>query len=82
MGPYFVPNKPCTTVSARDVDRYDSEVVENATTPYTALSYAKALLASGDVKLRIIVSSCSLSIQIAADTDLLTFSINCTRSIN
>jgi hypothetical protein len=35
---------------ARDVDRYDSEVVENATTSYTALSYAKALLASGDVK--------------------------------
>jgi hypothetical protein len=50
MGPYFGSNKPCTTGVARDVDRYDSEVVENATTSVYSSELRQGVACLGDVK--------------------------------
>jgi hypothetical protein len=56
-------------VSARDVDRYDSEVVENATTSVYSSELARRCLpetSKKSLKCMKWLSPCSLSIQIAA----------------
>jgi hypothetical protein len=66
-GSLLCSNKPCTTGVPREIDRYDSEVVENATVYSSELCQG---CLPGDVKkaLKCVkwLSSCSLSIQIAA----------------